>query len=430
PPVGDLRVPNSPLPGSPILATILDRSKDAIMGFSSLVDVKVIDSGIYFVLDRKRNRVFSYDHDGNLLFLFGSFGSRKGSFGDPVSIDVFQDEVYVLNSQDTRIDVFKPTDYGSALLQASRLYKNGKYAEAENMWSKILNMNANLEQAYIMIGKIHMQRQDYSKAMSYFKNGNSKGNYSKAFRLYRSEIIENNFLLIVGAIILAGVLFSILRRLLKKASALSGVAGKAITSAGYAVYTCFHPFDGFYDIKHEKKGGLLTATIILGLTAVTTLLESTYTAFIFNYNNPKYVNIPFIILTKLLPLIMFVISNWCLTTLMDGKGKFKDIYIYVCYSQLPILMLNTPIILVSHILTIEEGAFYTAILSISSIWSLLIMAVGTMITHDYTVKKTIVTLILTVAGILIISFLCLFFMTIVENIWKFIDVLMYEITLL
>ena len=430
PPVGDLRVPNSPLPGSPILATILDRSKDAIMGFSSLVDVKVIDSGIYFVLDRKRNRIFSYDHEGNLLFLFGSFGSREASFGDPVSVDVYQDEVYVLNSQDATIDVFGPTDYGSALLQASRLYKNGKYTQAEDKWRKILNMNANLEQAYVMIGKIHMQDQDYKTAMNYFQNGNSKANYSKAFRLYRSGIIEDNFLLIIGVLVLAGILFAFFRKLLKKASALPGFAGKAVSSGGYSVYVCFHPFDGFYDLKHEKKGGLATAIIIFGLTAVTSVLESTYTAYIFNYNNPKYVNIPFIILTRLLPLIMFVIANWCLTTLMDGKGKFKDIFVFVCYAQLPVVLLNPPVILVSHFLTIEEGAFYTAVLSVSGIWSVLLLVIGTMVTHDYSVKKTVITLILTVIGILIIAFLCLFFMTIVESMWKFIEVLMYEITLL
>ena len=32
---------------------------------------------------------------------------------------------------------------------------------------------------------------------------------------------------------------------------------------------------------------------------------------------------------------LFVLANWCLTSLMDGKGTMKDIYIYTCYIAYP-----------------------------------------------------------------------------------------------
>jgi len=430
PPVGDIRVPNSPLPGSPILATLLDRNKEAIIGFSSLVDVKVIDNGIFYVLDRKRSRVFTYDHEGNLLFVFGSFGSRSESFSDPTAIEVYRDDVYVLNSQDATIDVFRPSDYGSTLLEATRLYKSGKYGESEYLWHKVLSMNSNFEQAYIMLGRVQLRKNNYKQAMQLFKNGNDKTNYSKAFRLYRTQIVEDNFILIIFLIIFCFFLIWAVKKLINYLATLPNLCGNAFRRIKFAFYVCFHPFDGFYDLKYEKKGNLATAISILALSVITTILENTSTSYIFNYNNPKYVNILFITLTKLLPLIMFAIANWCLTTLMDGKGRFKDIFIFTCYAQMPIVMINLPMILISHLLVAEEVALYQTMFSISGIWSLGLLAAGTMQTHDYTVKKTVITLALNTMGILVISFLCLFFISIVEKMAQFVNVLLYELTLL
>lgn len=430
PPVGDIRVPNSPLPGSPILATLLDRNKEAIIGFSSLVDVKVIDNGIFYVLDRKRSRVFAYDHEGNLLFIFGSFGSRSESFSDPAAIEVYRDEVYVLNSRDATIDVFRPSDYGSTLLEATRLYKSGKHGESEELWHKVLNMNSNFEQAYIMLGRVRLRENNYRQAMQFFKNGNDKSNYSKAFRLYRTQIIEDNFILIIFITIICIFLIWAIKKLVDYLTTLPNLCGRVFRRIKFAFYVCFHPFDGFYDLKYEKKGNLTTAVSILVLSVITTILENTSTSYIFNYNNPKYVNILFITLTKLLPLIMFAIANWCLTTLMDGKGRFKDIFIFTCYAQMPIIMINLPMIFVSHLLVAEEGSLYHTMFTISGIWSLALLAAGTMQTHDYTVKKTGITLALNTMGILVISFLCLFFVSIVEKMAQFVNVLLYELTLL
>ena len=58
----------------------------AIHGPSELVDIDYTEGGIYSVLDRKRSRIFTYDVEGNLLYITGSEGNQSDKFSSGVSI--------------------------------------------------------------------------------------------------------------------------------------------------------------------------------------------------------------------------------------------------------------------------------------------------------------------------------------------------------
>ncbi len=53
---------------------------------SSFIDVVVDDSGRYSALDATRGRIFTYDDDGNLLYIFGGLGNQMGTFTRPVAL--------------------------------------------------------------------------------------------------------------------------------------------------------------------------------------------------------------------------------------------------------------------------------------------------------------------------------------------------------
>ena len=56
-------------------------------GASQITDVVYREKGMYSLLDRRRGRIFTYDHEGNLLYIFGGLGTQAGTFVTPVAIE-------------------------------------------------------------------------------------------------------------------------------------------------------------------------------------------------------------------------------------------------------------------------------------------------------------------------------------------------------
>lgn len=160
---------------------------------SQFVDIAVTNYGTYAVLDRSMGRIFLYDYDGQLLNVFGSLGKTKGAFKMPSGIAWLGNKLVVTDSALKRAYVYAPSDFGTAALNASEKYYQGKWNEALTWNEQILKMNANYEIAYIGIGKSYLMKEEYKKAMYYFKLGNNRFYYSKAFNGYRGEVLKENF---------------------------------------------------------------------------------------------------------------------------------------------------------------------------------------------------------------------------------------------
>lgn len=160
---------------------------------STFVDIAVSDYGVYALLDNTRNRVFLYNFDGNLITVFGGKGDIEGTFNTPTSICWMGDKLLVGDSKLATAFVFTPTDFGELVLDAEEKYFNGDFAAAAEQNLKIVDMNANYDHAYISIGKNYLMQDEYEKAMYYFKLGNDKTYYSKAFAGYRNILIQKYF---------------------------------------------------------------------------------------------------------------------------------------------------------------------------------------------------------------------------------------------
>ncbi|MCL2699960.1 MAG: hypothetical protein FWE68_06565, partial [Defluviitaleaceae bacterium] len=52
-------------------------------------------------------------------------------------------------------------------------------------------------------------------------------------------------------------------------------------SLSYSFYLGFHPFKGFYDLKHEGMGSMAAATVLLVLLNIVTMLSKRFTAYLF-----------------------------------------------------------------------------------------------------------------------------------------------------
>ncbi|EKN65207.1 NHL repeat containing protein [Neobacillus bataviensis LMG 21833] len=200
-----------------------------------------------------------------------------------------------------------------------------------------------------------------------------------------------------------------------------------LSALSYSLHLIFRPFDGFWDLKKEKRGSVAAASTITLLVVVTFIVGQQYTAFLFNFNNVKELNIYLEIASVLLPFLLFCTANWCLTSLADGEGTFKDIFIAAAYSLTPIILINVPLVILSHVLNFEEGAFYYFFLSISLLWSAALLFFGTMVTHQYSLKRTALTIVGILIGMGLIVFIALLFTSVIQQIIGFFYIIYKEI---
>ncbi|OWA37057.1 hypothetical protein B9G55_02995 [Saccharibacillus sp. O16] len=190
-----------------------DMLYDNAKGPSRLIDIDVGDSDMYSVLDAKTGRVFTYNGDGYLLYVFGERGNRLGQFDTPVAIERSGERMLVLDRALGEITQFDVTAYGSTLNEATRSYYIGDEERAAELFQQTAALNANLDYAYAGIGKALLRQDDYAQSAEYFKRSMDKDGYSKAFLLHRKELMRQHFswimtTLLLGAAVLAVVHFA------------------------------------------------------------------------------------------------------------------------------------------------------------------------------------------------------------------------------
>ena len=183
----------------------------------------------------------------------------------------------------------------------------------------------------------------------------------------------------------------------------------------YALYVAAHPLDGFWDLTHEKRGSLAAANVIIAAAVLVEVLRLTLTSFQFVTVNMEYFNAVIVALRILLPVFLWTVANWSLTTLMDGKGTMRDIYMAVSYALTPYVLINLVMIVLSQFITFEEGAVYWVLAGFAILWTGMLILAGMMMIHDYSLSKTIVSSLFTVVGMGVIVFIFVIFFSLISD---------------
>ena len=401
----------------------------SVFGPSSLVDIALGPNGMWSVIDSKRSKIYTYDNEGNLLFAFGDQGRQLGNLASPVAITYAGSDIYVLDSVMNSITIFQRTDYGDAIDQA--LYHNSirEYSAAYSDWQEILRRNINFDAAYVGIGKTLYRQGEYAEAMEYYKMAYETENYSTAFQSYRQEIVEKYILLIVVIVVVVLILVAkFFKYVGKKNKAGEIKTGKRTLWEEflYGFHVIMHPFDGFWDLKHEKRGSVRGAVCIVALTVLSVAYQMIGSAYLFG--GGYQVNLIFPIITVLGPLMLWCVANWCLTTLFDGEGSFKDIFISTSYAILPIPLIGIPATICTNFLSLAEAEFITLFLAISYIWAGALIFFGSMTTHGYSMGRNVVITFFTIVGMVFILFIILLFTNLIQQMVSFITNIITELS--
>lgn len=191
-------------------------------------------------------------------------------------------------------------------------------------------------------------------------------------------------------------------------------------SLRYSLYVIFHPFKGFWDLKHEKKGTVKAATVLVFLLVFVFILRRQATGFIFNQNNIEDINLVAEILNVLLPFFLWCVANFGVTTLMDGKGSFREIFMVTAYALVPVILINIPLVILSHVLLLDEQELYLLLDALSILWAAFLLFIGLKSIHEFMVFKTVITVVIAVAGMIAVAFVALLFISLVQQLYNFI----------
>ena len=403
-------------------------------GPSKLEDVLTLDNGVYAVLDSNRGKVFFYNVDGVNLFNFGTGEDNlddehvsfvEGNLSNPVALAWHSGQCLVVDESTHAINRYSTTNYAEMIFDAIALHEQDKYDEEMEIWNEVIKLNNNSVIAKRNIGMVYYREGDYKTAMKYFREIKDTENYSKAFK-YQRQIYINDYFTTAIVVIFVAIVLLIIYKKWRKAHPKTKKPNKLLTDVAYCKQLMFRPLNGAWLLAREGKGSVAGATIILAAVAIMSVLQSRFTGFVFS-PNAEDVNLLAQMAVIVLPVMLFAVCNWCVTSLMAGEGSFKAIYMHTCYSLAPILFLYPVAILISNVMVADEGDFYIVFLTLAFAWVFLLLILGNMRIHDYTVGMAVIELLVTVVVMLLVVFLAILFMALVQQMAAFVGQIVEEL---
>ena len=187
----------------------------------------------------------------------------------------------------------------------------------------------------------------------------------------------------------------------------------------YMFYTISHPMDGYYWIRHAEKGSVGLAILMVFIFSACFTANRLLASFVVNDIDSRTVDSLYELIAVLAFYLLICVSNWSITCLMNGEGRMKDIAIAIGYGTVPItfgLIIST---ILSKFIADDEQAFYTLLLAVCIAYGMIMMLIGIMQVHNYTLGKTLLTLLLTFVAMLIIVFLVLLLVNLLGMVFNF-----------
>lgn len=360
-------------------------------------------NNIYTISDQ--GIITEYDSYGNMIFKFGGLdqGNRVlGLFVNPVDIALdSNNNIYVLDKATSQIQMLQRAEFTVMVHQGLEDFNNGIYSIEQ--WEEVLRMNSMFALANSAIARARFRNLEYQEALDYYEIAADRVGYSDSFWQIRYQWMQNYLGNVLILLISFFILLKVLKWMDKKYHIYDPLRKwqkqlleiKVIRELSLIFRMFRHPVDTFYEIKRNHKSSYLASTILFVIFIGLNVITAYQTAFIFNYTNLESYSLIREVAVLGSIIILFVFSNYLVSTLSSGEGFFKDIYQTTAYSLAPYIILTIPVVLMSHVLTFNEVFIFQAMNQIKFYWSLGLIILMMKEVHNYNIKALIKNIFLT-----------------------------------
>ncbi|MBZ4665290.1 YIP1 family protein [Mahella sp.] len=409
---------------------------------SNAVDVTVSKYGNIYVVNED-GYIMEYDSYGNLMFVFGGKSNnedsaqRFGFLSDPKAIEIDNnDMLYLLDGTNNIVLLYRPTEFAQNVHQALYMYRQGLYVESQQLWHNVLKWNSNFTIAHDSIAKAYYKEQKYKEAMAEFRLANNKSGYSEAFWEVRQDFLSNWLSLILGVLLSVTVLIAILKRINMVNDAARSFSkrvmerinkSKLLSDLLFAFNFVSHPIDAYYSLRWENKGSILSGAILYIVFFVEYVLSIFLTGYLFNNNDLLNISLTSVLVTVFVPIILWFNSNYLVSAINEGEGRYRDIYIGTAYALAPYIIFTIPLILLSNVLTYNEAFVYDLCFYLMILWCAILFFIMVSVVHDYSFGQTIGNILLTIFAMLIIIFIVFVLYLIFNQLYQFIYSIIQEV---
>lgn len=393
--------------------------------FQGIIGLAVDKDGFMYGLDTTYGRIFVYDQSCRMITAFGGgmgSGSQKGTFSNACSIDINGSDVLVCDKGDNSLTVFSRNVFGNEVFSLVTSTLKGDYSESKSGWEKVIGEDRNLQVAYNGLARAYLYEENYIEAMKIARDGYDRDTYALSYEYYRKNFLSDNFALMFGIIVFLATLAVVTAFAFKRKKIFSKNQNLKIF-----LQIISHPINSFDSIKDKSNTSLTLAFITVLLFYVTAVLKVVCGGFIFTNYDPATFNSIWTFVQSAGLVILLVVSNWLITSLLDGKGTFKEIAVVTSYSLLPIILSRIVWIILSNFLLPTEESFMSILSTVAFIWSILLLTIGMMRIHEYTLRQFVATSALTVIGMAAIVFLLILIGILVQQLGGFLLTLLIEL---
>lgn len=181
----------------------------------------------------------------------------------------------------------------------------------------------------------------------------------------------------------------------------------------------FHPYDFFENIQEAGRIKWSQGIVLILLVFVARMVAILLTSFIFQTREPFEISAFHEFIWIIVPWISFCISNWAVSTILNGEGKFKELLIGSAFTLVPYIFMIIPIALLSQLLSFNEKGIYSFLTITTFLWIGWLLLLGLKILHDFEIGKLIWITLITIVGILIIWFVVILMYALMNQFYNF-----------
>ncbi len=394
-----------------------------------ICDIEVDNNGFIYALESKFDKIFVYDDQCRVLTVFGGgmgAASQVGTFTNACAIVIQEDgnKILVADSDTNYLTVFNINEYGKMVKELDALTLNGEYDKIKEGWLDVLAQDSNSQLAYSGIANAYLEEENYNEALKYAKLGYDKDTYAVAFEYVRKDFISDNFtwiFLIIVVVVIGAIAFMFVTNKKK----IVFIKNKSLN---LMLTTMIHPSNNFTDIKEKQLGSIPLCLLLILLYYVVTVLKTIAGGFLFSNYDPTSFNSILVLVRSVGLVVLWIVANWLVCTLLGGKGKLKEIVIITCYSLLPLVLEGVIYIILSNVLLPVEAGFLSILTTLATIYFGIMLVIGMLKIHDFSMGKFLWTTVLTVLGMAIIIFLLIMLIILVQQFGAFVITLITEIS--